>query len=332
MTKRALYAVIVGGIDITSRLDPYLISLDVTDNVGTHSDTVSLVLDDTDGRIVLPVKGDPIVVAIGWDAPREVFRGTVDEVRSSGGRQGRTVNVRGKGLDTTDKAKQPQQRHFDNKSIEDMLSEAGQAAGVTTIDVDPALGSIVREYVDMRDESFAHFGERLSREIGGNFRIKGDRAEMSLRNGAYTTFVVAEWGRNLHTWDISPALGRPAFDDAGARWYDRKEAVWKDTSASVDTDVAAKHWPRYTNANEDEAKQRTKSDKATSERDAGEGSVTIEGDPAAIPDGLCQVVGARPGVDGTYRIDSVQHAYSRSGFVTTLSLKQPQDGAGTDSR
>ena len=52
--------------------------------------------------------------------------------------------------------------------------------------------------------------------------------------------------------------------------------------------------------------------------------ITIEGDTGAIPDGLCIVTGARPGVDGSWRIESVTHSYSRGGgFVTQLSLKQP---------
>jgi len=43
MTKRAIYAVIIDGQDVTSRLNPHLISLSVTDNVGTHSDTADIV-------------------------------------------------------------------------------------------------------------------------------------------------------------------------------------------------------------------------------------------------------------------------------------------------
>jgi hypothetical protein len=59
----------------------------------------------------------------------------------------------------------------------------------------------------------------------------------------------------------------------------------------------------------------------------------IEGDPAAIPDGLCIITGTRPGVDGAYRIEAVTHTLTRAGgFVTTLELKQPQQGAGTDAR
>ena len=61
--------------------------------------------------------------------------------------------------------------------------------------------------------------------------------------------------------------------------------------------------------------------------------MTIEGSTAAIPDGLCIVTGARPGVDGAYRIKSVTHQYSRGGgFVTSLELIEPRDGAGSDSR
>lgn len=325
--------VTVAGTNITTTLLPVLISLTVSDKVGTHSDTASLEIDDTGGRIVLPRIGAPVVVALGWECggARVVFTGTVDEVRSSGSRSGgRTLSVTAKGMDTTGKPKEGQQRHFDDSTVEDILSAAGKTAGVTEIEVDPSLASIRRAYLEMRDESFVHMGERLAREIGGNFRIQGAKAIMSKRGGSYTSAVVAAWGRNLHGWDISPALGRAQYSMVRARWYDPRKAGWQEAEEGTSLAVDARHDHRYAKPDEDEATQQTGSDRATSERDAGEGSVTIEGDTAAIPDGLCIVMGARSGIDGPYRIESVTHSYSRGGgFVTQLSLKQQgSDGAG----
>jgi phage protein D len=183
----------------------------------------------------------------------------------------------------------------------------------------------------MRDESFIHMGERLAREIGGNFRIQGTKAIMSKRGGTYRAAVVAAWGRNLHGWDISPALGRTQYSRMRARWYDSRKAEWQEVEEDTALTVEARHDHRYAKPDEDEAMQQTASDRATSERDAGEGSVNIEGDTSAIPDGLCIIMGARPGIDGAYRIESVTHSYSRGGgFVTQLSLKQPGSGGASN--
>jgi phage protein D len=335
MSKRAMFMVTVAGTNITTTLLPVLISLSVSDKVGTHSDTASLEIDDTDGRIVLPRIGAPVIVALGWEGEgvRVVFTGTVDEVRSSGSRgNGRTLSISAKGMDTTSKPKEGQQRHFDDSTVADILGVAGKTAGVTDVEIDPSLAAITRRYFEMRDESFIHMGERLAREIGGNFRIQGTKAIMSKRGGSYTAAVVAAWGRNLHGWDISPSLGRAQYSKVRARWYDSGKAQWQETEEGTALAVEARHDHRFAKPSEDEATQQTASDKATSERDAGEGSVTIEGDTSAIPDGLCIVTGARPGVDGPYRIESVTHSYSRGGgFVTQLSLKQPGPGGATDT-
>jgi phage protein D len=335
MSKRAVFMVTVAGTNITTTLMPVLISLSVSDKVGTHSDTANLEIDDTDGRIVLPQIGAPVIVALGWvgEGVRVVFTGTVDEVRSSGSRgSGRTLSISAKGMDTTGKPKVGQQRHFDDRTVEDILREAGRTASITDVEVDPSLASITRRYFEMRDESFIHMGERLAREIGGNFRIQGTRAIMSKRGGSYTAAVVAAWGRNFHGWDISPALGRAQYSKVRARWYDSTKAEWQETEEGTSLAVEARHDHRYAKPDADEATQQTASDRATSERDAGEGSVTIEGDTAAIPDGLCIIMGARPGIDGPYRVESVTHSYSRGGgFVTQLSLKQPGPGASSDT-
>jgi hypothetical protein len=176
-------------------------------------------------------------------------------------------------------------------------------------------------------------GERLAREVGGNFRIVGNTANLSKRNGTYQAFVLARWGDNLQSWDIAPQLGRPQFSTVRARWYDMIAARWNLAERATGLDVRALHAFRFAKPDAVETSQQTDSDAATAARDAGEGTVTIEGDPAAIPDGLCIIAGTRPGVDGAYRIEAVTHTLTRAGgYVTTLELKQPQQGAGSDDR
>jgi uncharacterized protein len=335
MVKRAVCQINIAGMDVSTRFAQFLISVRVNDKVGTHSDTATIDLDDTDGRISMPQDRDPVQVLLGWEGGgvRQVFDGFVDEIRSSGSRGGgRILTIGAKGMDTKAKPKQPQQRHFDDKTIKDVLTDAGKFAGITSIEVDPALEGIKREYVEMRDESFIHLGERLAREVGGNFRISGTKGILSLRGGGYTSFVNAAWGDNLHAWDISPTLGRPQFNKARARWYDRAKAKWEEEEVSVQLQADAEHVARYSEPNKDQSKNRTDSDKATSERDSAEGSVTIEGNTEAIPDGLCNVSGTRSGIDGPYRIEAVEHEYSRGGgYTTKLDLKSPAAGGGSSS-
>lgn len=340
--KKAIYQISAGGTNITGELAKYLISLTVSDKVGTHSDSANITLDDKDGQIVLPPPAAPISIMLGWQggAIAEVFRGTLDEPRASGSRGGRIIKLTAKGLDTSSKAKEPQLRHFDDMSIQDALSEAGQFAGISEVKVDPDLAQIVRPYLNMHDESFINFGERIAREVGGNFKVVGTRAVLTLKNGGQNAggvslaTVRAVWGDNLHKYDITPRLGRPALKSVKARYYDADQAEWLETEKETgleDQEAVGAH--RFSKADESEADEQAGSDAATSKRDAGEGSVIIEGDVTAQPEGRCLVTGTRPGCDGLYRIEVVSHKYSRgSGFLTGLSLRQPDDGAGTDSR
>ncbi len=336
MAKRAIFSVTVAGTNISTALLPVLIGLSVSDQVGTHSDTATLDIDDTNGQIVLPQVGAAVLIALGWSdqGMRPVFEGTVDEVKSSGSRGGgRTLNISAKGVDTLRLPKQGQQRHFDDTSVKDILTKAGQVVGITSFDIDPALAGIVRKYFDMRDESFIHMGERLARDIGGNFRVQGNKAILTQRAGPYTASVVAAWGQNLHSWDISPSLGRGRFGKAQARSYDMQAATVVTKEATSGLSADATHARREFQASPEESLLVATSDAKTSKQAAGGGSVVIEGNTEAIPDGLCIVTGARAGVDGPYRIKSVNHTYSRGGgFVTSLELIEPQGGVGTDSR
>lgn len=325
---RSTYAIRIGGKNVTSAFAPILLDLTVTDKAGTHSDTASIKVDDTDGRVRMPRVGDPVVILLAYttEGMGRVFEGTVDETRADGSRSsGRTVTITAKGLDTTKKAKEPQRRHFDDQDVQSVLDAAGSECGIT-VECRDGLGALKRKYLDMRDESFVHLGERIAREVGGNFKIKGNRATLTKRNAGLSGSIAATWGDNLHSYSISPKLGRPQFNKTKARWYDKAKAAWQEKEKATDAeDGNATYVNRFISSDEPEADQRTDSDKATTERDKGDGSVTIELDPTAQPDGLCIVAVGKPGVDGAYRIETVTHRLSRSsGGVTSLQLKHPQ--------
>lgn len=199
-----------------------------------------------------------------------------------------------------------------------------------------------REYWAASNESFIHLGHRIAREVGGQFKIKGNKAIMYEKNaglslsGAALSGVSAIAGVNLIQCDIAPASARPRFGTTRARWCDPKEAKWKEKTLQVEP-----HGPSSdatltygkTRFDEGEAEDAATDDRKSSERERGGGSVTIIGDPSAQPEGTCMVVGARAGIDGAYKIDAVEHKLSRGqGYETTLELKHPEGDAGTDSR
>lgn len=345
MSKRAVYSVTVDGTNITGVLDPFLISLSVSDKAGTTSDTAEIVLDDNGGQVIFPKVGAKMEIALGWaeSGLTTVFRGTVDDVnweRSRG--SGQQITVSAKGVDTGEKgkAKQAQQKHFDNKKLPDMMKEAGAKAGITDIKVHPDLASIEFDYEAMNDESFIAFGERIARDVGATFKIAQNKAVMVPRNsgqsasGKTLPTIIASAGVNLHTAKISPVLGRSRFKKTKVRYYDQKEARYKEVEVETAlSDADTTFTPKSTESSESGAKRKAKSDAKDSERESGSGSCTIEGNVEAQPEGACQVAGTREGVDGTYKIDAVSHKYSRSsGFTTELTLKKPDDKAGKDTR
>jgi hypothetical protein len=83
---------------------------------------------------------------------------------------------------------------------------------------------------------------------------------------------------------------------------------------------------RFSRADRTEAQGSANNGAKDAEREKGGGSATIDGNAAAKPGGVFILMGARPGIDGAYRIEGVEHSYSRSGWTTKLDLKQPQTG------
>jgi len=337
MFIKGTYKVVVAGNDVTSRFSPHLTDLSIQRSAGEAADSADLSLSDQGGRLFLPPARAEVLIELNgmW-----AFEGFVTEVTCSiEKRGGRKMKISCSSVDDGGKSKEPSLRHKDNATFTDVAAEWGSKAGVN-VQVLGSVASVHRDYWIQQNESFISWGQRMAREIGATFKVIGKRAFFAARNeglsasGRALTPVNASVGSNLISASITPVVSRPKYKGVKLSYFDiaKGEKVEVDVDTSI-TDVDAVLRSQIAVVNEAQAKQKADSLGRESDRDQGQGSVTIIGNAAAEPEALCTVRGVRQGVDGSYRIHSVTHNISKSdGFTTDLELRQPKDGAGKDTR
>ncbi|WIJ24997.1 phage late control D family protein [Devosia sp. RR2S18] len=332
------WRVTVDGQDATTAMRPYLMSVSVSDRDGTASDAAQLEFDDAGGQVKLPRDGAKVQVHLQGAL---VFEGVVDAVRSSGSRGGgRILSINAKGFDAKGKATEKQAFHLDDATLQQFMDKAASKAGISTVAIDPAFASIFRDYWSADHDSFLQLGEKLARELGATFKIRGDKAVLAKRgtgsaaSGAAMPTVLGEVGRNVINWSIAPVISRQKAKATRARYFDRASASFKqvDVETSIEDSEVVDAVSKLA-ADEEQARAMAEGRKADDEREGGEGSVQIDLAPEAQAEGTFILRGARPGIDGSYRIVGVTHKADRGGgSVTNLDLKQPGSGAGKDQR
>ena len=203
------------------------------------------------------------------------------------------------------------------------------------------MSSIERDYWHL-DESFYAWGTRIAREIGATFKVSGKKAVFVARgsdksaSGQELGSVDAVYGRNIIHWDLTPVYSRFEYKTHKVRWYDKKEAKYKEESVDVgdaSDGAQADLTQRFKASDKDQAKRQAQSNKDEADRDKGGGTIGLDGEPRARAQAACNVSGLRDGIDGKYKITNATHTYSRGGgYTTDCELEQPSGDAGKDDR
>lgn len=333
-----IYRVRVGGLDISARLNPVLLSIDVdlTDEPG--ADKARMMLEDSGGRLALPPDKALIEIELGTleEGIAGVFSGTISPPRSEGARgSGCTLHIDASSADPEGKAKQPRERNYDGKSVGDALRNAGRDVGLQ-VSVHPDLAAIRLPDLAQDGESFEEFGARLSEELGGTFKIMGRRALLIPRNAGLSATgralmpIRAENGVNLERWSLTPVRSRQKWRRVRVRSWDAEKARYVYREVETDAGSEAEHVSAQPASNATHAGQRAEGGAAALRNDGGEGSVDITGTVRAMPGAPVDVVGTRPGFDGSYLAGNVRLRMSRgSGFTCGIDLKRPDVPADT---
>src|SRR5690606_34285039 len=64
--RYAIYKITLGGQDMTHKIKPRFMGLTLTECRGGEADQLDLTLDDADGKLAIPPKGEKIELQIGW--------------------------------------------------------------------------------------------------------------------------------------------------------------------------------------------------------------------------------------------------------------------------
>lgn len=347
--------IVLDGIDITANLIPApfglplesggavipggmlsggpLLSISVTDNEGTKSDSCELEVDNRE-QIPAPKKGAKLEVWLGYSETGLVFMGSfeVDQWRKRG--RPRTLSVSAKAAGLTGDIKSQKSRSFHGKTVKEIVDFVRSKHPALKAIVDNEVGQTKIGHIDQSSESDMAFLNRLARRVGARFKI------------ANRTIILTKAGSGkLPTGDEAPTfvldeIGETDWDATGAERGDYKSAaasyIDPDTGKAT-TVVVGEGKPRYrdrkTYKTEDEARTAAQAQIDDLRRGKQSFNCNLPGRPEMFAGAKVQVVNHDPDVDGAYIIKTATHSLDSSGLRTSLACetsKTDEDTSNSD--
>jgi hypothetical protein len=272
-----------------------------------------------------------------------VFTGYVLECESGGARSGggRRLWITAYAPDIMGQGKSPNQQSEGEGDPDDggggqqiklssFVQKVFKGTGIN-VQIQDSLASTARDAWQQAGESPFHFLQRVAREIGGRVRSPpGDPNTLLLEREYDGMTVDAFWAWNLIAWRLKPFIPRPQWSQSQSNFFGIAKGTWLDTVSSIGGGTPfgnagtggfgmAAAFP-----NQNVGNQQNQGADYESTDNRGRGWVMLNGEPAAINGGRVNIQGARPGVDGSWGINEVEHTYSRRGYTTRCELNDPQ--------
>jgi hypothetical protein len=313
----------VGGAPVSSAFYSRLLTATVTDQEGHKADTCRFEFAD-DPPAAIPNRGSIMTVAMGYEAP--VFMGafTVDEVEVECFPF--KMSVSGKSADIRKEMKTNKERHWDQKTVQDVISEIAGEHGLSPA-ISGAVGSHLYEWLGQQDESDLHFLERLARRHNALFAVKNGRLVFAERGSGLSVSGLSLGGTVITPDKIITGSCRVQFKDRSqykdvvAYFDDKDKAERVELKVQSDPQGAATYRLGEPFGSQAEAEKAANSKARDLKRGIDRVTVTVVGDPAIRAGGPLSFAGVRPGVDGLpFIIETAKHVFSKSqGYRTQIT-------------
>ncbi|HEV2504386.1 MAG TPA: contractile injection system protein, VgrG/Pvc8 family [Mesorhizobium sp.] len=317
----------VNGKAVASIFNERLISVTIVDKEGVTSDTISCELNDSNPFADIPKKGDKLSVSLGYLETGMADFGTytIDDPEVRCLPYAMTIN--GKGANVRDKAKQHRSRHWDKKTVKEIVTQIAGENGLSPM-IDDEVGSHKYEWFGQQDESDLHVVERLARRHDALFSIKDGKLIFAAKgsgksaSGKDLTAVVASRANIVEGTCRVNFAHRNKFKKVKGRIQDRNKAKLVEFEVESDDEGTADYTLPEPFADEGEAKKAAKSKAKHLKAETIRTSVMVFGDPSIRAGAPFRYDNVRPGVDELeFIIETATHRLSKAGYVTEIEAK-----------
>ena len=323
------FRIVADGADITALINDRLFLLRTSDKPGMESDEFELRIDDRDSAVALPARGAGIEIFLGYAgaALARLGRYVVDEVEVSGPPD--TIVIRGKASDMRGSGKTTRSGSWENVPLSAIVADVAKRNGWT-----PECNVATKvPRADQLSESDFNFITRLAKQYDCTAKVGDGKLLVMPRQGGQTASGKVFGAITLTRSDVSRwqfRLGdRNSHKAVAAKHQDKKTG--KLVIVSVDNDDApdglpAVHTDRHIYPDKTAAEAAAKARLTAFNRSTADVRFEMPGRTDIFAERPINAQGFKVGLDGEYLTDSVEQAYTQSGWSTTVECNAGKKG------
>lgn len=322
------FRIIANDKDITDLIRDRLGLIRITDKPGLESDDCEITIDDRDGAVAFPTKGASLEVSLGYVGESLTFLGKyrVDEIEVSGPPQ--TIVIRAKPLDLAETMKSQKRRSWEGVDLAAIIADVAKDNGYEPrCSVDAKVPR-----ADQMNESDMHFITRIARDHGATATIKDGKLIVAPRGEGRAGSGRPMPEIKLVRSDLADYRmtfpDRTAYGSASAAWHNNKTGKREILhQGNPNGEEGPEYTERHIYPNPAAAEAAAKSRIESLNRATMSGKVELMRGRADIgAEQWVRIEGIKKDVDGVYLAESVEHKYSKSAWITSISLNAGNGG------
>ena len=313
------YKIMANGGDITPLLNGRLLSLEITDEIGIVSDSLTMEIDNRDDALDVPSRGAELVVFLGYEQLTAMGRFIVDEIEIKSPPSTMIITARASDsmLNNVAEFKSPQTYSWDKQELKEIVETIASRYGLEP-SIAQEFDELFINHIDQTDESDCAFIQRLASDSNAVVKVAGGKllfiAPLSGQFPDGTSMPVQNITKDITAYHYK-LTERGKYDQVIAKYYDFDNAEEEQVSVGGGSPTFTL---RDTFINESVATARAK--RKLIDIRSGTETLTLDmvGNPSLGAESVINVSGIGTYATGTWIVKSAKHTLNSSGFKTTI--------------
>lgn len=322
------FKLIADNTDITNLLQNRLLSININDEYGLVSDTLTIELDNRDNVFSIPDCGATLKVFLGHDESELCDMGqfVVDEVELAGPPDTLAIVARASNPNEKENMGEftaARTHSWTTHTILGIVRKIAQRYGLQDA-VGEDFMHVVINHIDQTSESDASFLQRLAHDHGAIIKIAGGKlmfftpARGNLPDG--TPLPTIEIDMEKITNYRMRLTERGRYKRVIAKYYDLEEAEEKKVEVGTGSPAFTL---REVSTSAELAQKRATAKLEEVKKGTYTLSIQMPGNPLISAESRIELKNARDELKGLWIVKQARHSFNSSGFITNLEAVRP---------